>query len=115
MKLPQLRAWATVGALALFTFGAGNALALDDEGAKALLKKNQCTKCHAVDKDKKGPSYQKIAKDNKGKADAEARIVKAMTTGPKVKLDDGSEEEHVRIASKDAAEIKGLAQWILKQ
>jgi cytochrome c len=115
MKRPNLSAWTTFGAIALFTLGAGNALALDDEGAKALLKKSQCTKCHAIDKDKKGPSYQKIAKDNKGKADAEARIVKFITAGPKVKLDDGSEEEHSRIASKDAAEVKGVAAWILKQ
>ena len=115
MRLPELRAWTTVAAVALFTFGTGNALALDDESAKALLKKNQCTKCHAVDKDKKGPSFRTIAKDNKGKADAEDRVVKSITAGAKVKLADGSEEEHVRVASRDAAEIKGLAQWILKQ
>ncbi len=115
MKLQELRTWTSVIAVAVFTFAGGNALALDDEGAKALLKKNQCTKCHAVDKDKKGPSYQKIAKDNKSKADAEARIVKSITTGPKVKLDDGSEEEHAKVAAKDAADVKSLAQWILKQ
>lgn len=115
MKLPELRPWTTVAAFALLAFGTGSALALDDEGTKALLKKSTCTKCHAVDKDKKGPSYQKIAKDNKGKADAEARLIKAITSGQKVKLDDGTEEEHARLASKDAADAKGVAQWILKQ
>jgi cytochrome c len=115
MKLIASRVLMAGAAVAFLTFGASGALALDDEAAKALLKKNECTKCHAIDRDKKGPSYQKVAKDNKGKADAEEKIVKAITTGPKVKLADGSEEEHKRIGSKDPAEIKGLAQWILKQ
>lgn len=42
-------------------------------------------------------------------------IVKFSTGGPKVKRAAGSEEEHKRIAGKDAAEIEGLARWILKQ
>jgi cytochrome c len=115
MMMKSARAWPMVAALACLGLGTGSALALDDDAVKTLLKKNECTKCHAIDKDKKGPSYQKIAKDNKGKADAEEKLVKAMTTGPKVKLSDGSEEEHKRISSKDPAEIKGLAQWVLKQ
>lgn len=89
------------------------ALAIDDATAKALLKKSDCTKCHAIDKDKKGPSYQKIAADLKGKADAEAKVIKSITAGQKVKLSDGSEEEHKRISTSDDAQIKGLAQWIL--
>ena len=103
-----------VGVTAL-ALGAGRALALDDDAAKALMKKSECTKCHAIDKDKKGPSYQKIAATYKGKADAEARLIKSITTGPKIKLPDGSEEEHKRLDAKDPAQAKGLAQWILAQ
>ncbi len=33
----------------------------DEEAAKALMKANDCTKCHAVDKTKKGPALKKIA------------------------------------------------------
>ena len=36
-----------------------------------------------------------------------------MTTGPKVKLEDGSEEDHKIIDTKDQAEIKNLVYWIL--
>jgi cytochrome c len=101
--------------VALVALGSSSAGAMDDEAAKALLKKSDCTKCHAIDKDKKGPSYQKIAATNKGKADAEARLTKSITTAPKVKLADGTEEEHKRIETKDAQQIKGLVQWILAQ
>ena len=89
--------------------------AVDADAAKALAKKNDCFKCHAVDKTKKGPSYKKIAEKFKGKADAEEKIVKNLTTGPKVKLEDGTEEDHKIIDTKDKAEIKNLIDWILAQ
>lgn len=87
----------------------------DDAETEALLRKNGCFKCHAVDKTKKGPSYKKVAAKYKGKADGEEHIVKQITTGPKVKLEDGSEEEHKIIETKDPATLKGVAQWILSR
>ncbi len=87
--------------------------AIDEAAAKALAKKNDCTKCHAIDKTKKGPSYKKIALKYKGKADAEAALIKNITTGPKVKLEDGTEEDHKIIDTKDQAELKNLVGWIL--
>ena len=89
--------------------------AVDADAAQALFKKNDCTKCHAVDKTKKGPSLQKIAAKYKGKADGEEKVIKNMTTSPKVKLEDGTEEEHKVINTKDQAAIKNLASWILAQ
>lgn len=86
--------------------------AVDEEAAKALAKRNDCFKCHAVDKTKKGPSYKKIAAKFKGKADAEEKIMKNITTGPKVKLEDGSEEDHKIIDTKDPKELKNLIDWI---
>jgi cytochrome c len=85
----------------------------DAESATALYKKEKCNKCHAPKKSKDGPSFEKIATKYKGKADGEEKVIKAFTTGPKVKLEDGSEEEHKIIKTKDAAQIKNLAQWIL--
>ena len=89
--------------------------AVDADAAQTLFKKYDCTKCHAVDKSKKGPSLQKIAAKYKGKADGEEKVIKNMTTSPKVKLDDGTEEEHKAINTKDQAAIKNLAAWILSQ
>lgn len=115
MKVPYFgRAMVAVSAV-LFVMSAP-AQAFDEEAAKALAKSNDCFKCHAVDKTKKGPSYKKIAAKYKGKeAEGEKNIIKNLTTGPKVKLEDGSEEDHKIIDTKDQKEMKNLIQWILAQ
>ena len=87
--------------------------AVDAAAAQAFAKDNECFKCHTLEKTKKGPSYKKIAAKYKGKADAEATLFKHLITGPKVKLEDGTEEEHKIIESKDEAEAKNLVRWIL--
>ncbi len=92
-----------------------SAHAFDEKAAVSLAKKNDCTKCHSVDKDKKGPSYQKIAAELKKKPNPEEVVRKSITTGPKVKLSDGTEEEHKIINTKDEAAIKNLIAWILAQ
>ncbi|KYC29031.1 Cytochrome c, class I [Sterolibacterium denitrificans] len=102
-----------LGAAVSAIFMVSSAQAFDENAARALAKKNDCFKCHAVDKTKKGPSYKKIAAKYKGRADAEEKIVLNITTGPKVKLEDGSEEDHKIIETKDKAEMKNLIDWIL--
>lgn len=87
--------------------------AVDAASAQAVMKENKCSKCHAADKDKSGPSLKKIAAKYKGKADAEQSVTKAMTAGPKVKAEDGTEEAHPIVKTKDAAALKNLALWIL--
>jgi cytochrome c len=89
--------------------------AVDVDAATKAAKDNGCTKCHSVDKTKKGPSFQKTAAKYKGKADAEAKLTDFLTKSPKVKLEDGTEEEHKAVAAKDAAGLKNLVQYILAQ
>jgi cytochrome c len=89
--------------------------AVDADAALALAKKSDCLKCHAIDKDKKATSYKKIAQSWKGKPDAAAKLMDAITKGPKVKMKDGTEEEHKIIESKDVAALKNLIDWILSQ
>lgn len=89
------------------------AIAVDEEAAKKLAKKNDCFKCHAIDKTKKGPSYKKIAAKYAGKtAEGEKKMYENVTTGPMVELEDGTKEEHKVLKAKDD-EIKNLIQWIL--
>ena len=100
-------------AAAAFAFSMPAAAAPDAAAATKAMKDNGCTKCHSVDKSKKGPAYQKVAAKYKGKADAEAKLSDFLAKGPKVKMDDGSEEEHKAV--KDAGTVKNLVQFILAQ
>jgi cytochrome c len=98
---------------ALFATGAQ---ALDVDAAKDLMKQNKCTQCHGMDKDKDGPAFKKVAAKFKGKADSEAKLVTHLTTAPKVKLSDGTEEEHKVVKTtpaKDEAQVRNLVQYIL--
>jgi cytochrome c len=95
-----------------------SAQALDEEAARGLAKQNNCLKCHAIDKEKDGPAYKKVAEKYKGKATAEARLIEHITSGEKAKFPDGHEEEHKIVKTsppKDMAQIKNLVQWILAQ
>ena len=99
-----------LGAAAL----AVQAQAIDVAAAEALAKKSNCTKCHSVDKKKDGPPFKETAAKYKGKADAEAKLIKHVTTGPKVKID-GVEEEHQIVKTKDDAEILNLVRYVLSR
>lgn len=106
----------TLFALALIVgaMSAAQAADVDADAAQATLKKNDCGKCHAVDKKKDGPSFKETAGKLKGKPDAEDELRKHLTTGPKVKID-GKEEEHKIIKVKDDAELQNLVRWILSR
>ena len=86
--------------------------AVDADSAQALLKKSDCFKCHAVDKKKDGPAFKEVAKKYKGKAEAEDKLVKHITTKPMIEVD-GKKEEHRAVKTTDTGEIKNAVQWIL--
>ncbi len=88
--------------------------AIDPDAAQALAKKSDCFKCHAVDKKKDGTPYREVAKKYRGKADAEDKLIKHITTKPMVEVD-GKKEEHRAVKSTDMADIRNLVQWILSQ
>jgi cytochrome c len=86
-------------------FIAAGVLAAPLAQANADLAQKVCGKCHEMDKKKKGPSYKETAAKFKGKADAEAQMLK-LVTDPK-----GDHPEFK--ASPD--EIKTVLKWILTQ
>jgi len=92
---------------------AAGARAADEEAARGLARQSNCFKCHAVDKKKEAMPWREVAAKYKGKADAEAKLIHHITSGEKVKFEDGHEEEHKIVASKDPAQIKNLVDWIL--
>lgn len=100
-----LAAWAAIGSV--------QAQQVDADAAMALAKKNDCFKCHAVDKNKKAPAYARIAARLRSKPDAIERVIEQVTTGPQVELQDGSHEDHRIIDTRDPNELRNLARWIL--
>jgi cytochrome c len=102
------------GALALAGLaGSTAALAVDAAAGEMLARQSGCLKCHAIDKKKKGPAYRDVAAKYAGVAGAEAKLIHHVTSGERVKFEDGHEEEHKIVKSSDPAEIKNLVDWIL--
>ena len=109
MKLNTL-----VSPLALATallFSSQAMSAVDAAAAEALAKKEGCLKCHGIDKAKDAKSLTELSGKYKGKADADAKIYTHLTTGPKVKHEDGTEDEHKIIKTKDKGDIDNLIAW----
>jgi cytochrome c len=98
--------WATSG-----LFLAANAA--DADRAQALAKQSNCFKCHMVDQKKESTPWREIAGKYRGKPDAEVKLTHHLTSGEKVKFDDGHEENHKIVKTKDPVEIKNLVDWIL--
>lgn len=113
-NIPSSAAIAALSLTALLAASSAHA-GVDPDAAQALFKKNDCTKCHSLDKTKSGPALKKIAAKYLGKPDASDKLVKHMTTGPKIKNEDGAEEAHKILDSKDPVAQKNLADWILSR
>jgi len=107
------RATAFTVAAAVMSFSLPTLAQVDADAAQELFKQNECQKCHNPEKSKKGPSLKKIAAKYKEKKLDEKEAIKHMTAGKKVKLEDGTEEDHKVIDTKDVKAQTNLAKWIL--
>ena len=108
-SLLTITAAVAVGALMM----ARPAFAVDAEAAETLARQNNCFKCHSITKKKEAPPWKEVAAKYKGKPEAEAKLIHHVTSGEKVKFEDGHEEEHKVVKTKDEAQIKNLVDWIL--
>ena len=102
---------AAVAAVAIMT--GTQAWSVDATAAEKLARQEGCLRCHGIDRPKDGPAYKEIAAKYKGKADAESKLVTHLSSGRKVKFEDGHEEEHKIPKTKDPEQIKNLIQWVL--
>src|SRR6266480_4415741 len=111
------RVVAAVRVLSLIVVACGSirveVLAADAPAAQSLAQKSGCFKCHGVDKKKDGPALRDAAAKYKDKADAQEKLVYHVTSGEKVKFEDGHEEEHKKVKTSDPNETKNLVAWIL--
>ena len=104
--------WAFV-ATGIFLASTHQARAADEAAARGLARQSDCFQCHSVDKKRDGPAWRDVAAKYRGKPDAEARLIYHVTSGEKVRFQDGHEEDHAIVKSKDPQEIKNLVDWIL--
>jgi len=88
-----------VTSLVVGVAGAGVGIASED-----LAKKSGCLTCHDMNAKKMGPSFKDISKKHKGKADAEATLVKELGEGKK----------HPKVAASED-DRKTLVKWVLSQ
>ena len=105
-------AWVLAATVALPP--AAQAADIDADAALALIRANGCFLCHAVDKNKVGPSFVQTAAKRRGQADAEDAIYRHLTTGPTIRIE-GNEEQHRIVKPKDEAATRNLARWILSR
>ena len=77
----------------------------DNKAAIALLNKNSCTACHAVDRKVLGPSFQEVGKKHAGKVDYLAGKIKSGGAGVWGPIP-------MPAQSLSEAEAKTIAAWI---
>ncbi len=89
-----------------------HAQSMDADAAHQLARRGGCFRCHSIDKRKKAPSYQEIAKKHKGKPGAVEALYDHITGGGTVQTDAG-DEPHEPPPYKNKAEIVNVINWIL--
>ncbi|MGH8714380.1 MAG: c-type cytochrome [Casimicrobiaceae bacterium] len=96
-------------AAALLTAGSARA-ALDNAAAEALMKKNGCAACHAIDKKIVGPAYQDVAAKYKSDKDAPAKLADKVKKGGSGVWGPVPMPPNTLVSD---ADIKNLVSWIL--
>ncbi len=99
--------------LLLALLQAPTAAAVDPAAAENLATKSNCFKCHLIDRKKESTAWREIAGKYRGKPDAVEQLTHHVTSGETVKFDDGHEEKHKIVKSKDPEQIRNLVDWIL--
>lgn len=73
------------------------------QASPELSKSAGCVKCHEIEKKKKGPAFKDSAAKYKGKADAEAVILKTIT-------DPKGDHPEMKASAEDT---RSMIKWIL--
>lgn len=81
---------------------AGMAAAGAANAQEALAKSSGCMTCHDIATKKMGPAFKEVAAKNKGKADAEAKLVAKLSAG----------KDHPEVKAK-GDDLKGIVKWVL--
>src|SRR5947208_12785289 len=96
------------GIASLFLVVSNAHAAVDMASAEAMMKKDGCAACHAVDKKVIGPSYQEVASKYSGDKDAAAKLVKKVKEGGSGVW--GQVPMPPNVTTPDA-DVKALVEW----
>jgi cytochrome c len=99
----------TIAGAALVAAGSAHA-ALDNAAAEAMMKKDGCAACHAVDKKIVGPAYNEVAAKYKGDAGAAAKLEAKVKAGGAGVWGPVPMPPNANVPD---ADIKALVGWIL--
>jgi len=83
---------------------------LDMASGTAMMQKDGCAACHAIDKKIVGPAYQDVAAKYKGDKDAAAKLVQKVKAGGSGVWGSVSMPPNAQVPD---ADIKALVSWIL--
>jgi len=83
---------------------------LDMASGTAMMQKDGCSACHAVDKKIVGPSYEDVATKYKGDKDAAAKLVQKVKAGGSGVWGQVPMPANAQVPE---ADIKALVSWIL--
>ena len=101
----------TATALLLVMSSIGNADAvLDNKAAEAMMKRDGCAACHAIEKTVIGPAYKDVANKYKGDKDALPRLSAKVKKGGSGVWGQTAMPPNVLVKDDD---IKELVTWIL--
>ncbi|MGH8852412.1 MAG: c-type cytochrome [Casimicrobiaceae bacterium] len=97
--------------LAATLLAAGSAhAALDNAAGEALMKKDGCAACHAIDKKIVGPAYQEVAAKYKADKGAPAKLAEKVKKGGSGVWGPIPMPPNTQVSD---ADIKTLVSWIL--
>ena len=102
------RQWIVLAASACVAGGAH--AALDNTTAEAMMKKDGCAACHAIDKKIVGPAYVDVAAKYKGDKDALVKLSEKVKKGGTGVWGSIPMPPNVTVSE---ADIKDLVTWIL--
>lgn len=86
--------------------------ALDERAADQLVRKSKCLTCHAMDRQKDGPSFKEISAKYKDDPEGVDKLTTHVTVPTTIEIE-GNKEEHGTIKSNDDAEILNVVHWLL--
>lgn len=99
-----------IAAAAGLALASGANAALDTPAAEAMMKKDGCVACHAIDKKVVGPAYQDVAAKYKGDKDALTKLTDKVKKGGSGAWGQIPMPPNAQVSD---ADIKDLVSWIL--